>query len=220
MRALAWRFEAAIVLAGLSAVPACGGNGEVAPPPRMDATSPPSDAGPESEAKASVLPADDAGGDGCACNDATTDGDVVLVDSPVALDGPDADAMPPFNDICHAFWPQPPHLVVNGSQIAADLQGNAYFAMTYHGETTSGPTPTIDLGVADAGSYPVGVAIAKVDPACHLLWVREIGDAEIGSVENHQIVVDSQSNVSIAGLLAGSVEVGGTTLRSPDAGGA
>jgi hypothetical protein len=214
-----WRLDVALLLAGLATLPSCGGHGEdlPEPPPRMDATATPADAGAEGEPEASAPSPDDAGSDGCACRDATT---ADVVDAPLALDGSEAEATAPLNDMCHAVWPQPAHLVVDESQIAVDPQGNAYLAITYHGDSYLGPAPTIDFGAADAGAYPVGVAIAKVDPACHLLWVREIGDAVISSVENHQIAVDAQSNVTIMGVFEGSVDFGGTTLSSPDAGGA
>jgi hypothetical protein len=210
------RFEVAVALAGLATLSACGGSsGKVVDQPAPTDATTPADA--ETEVGASIPSGEDGGLDACACSDATA------ADAPLAIDGADgadgADAMPALDDICHVVWPQPPHLVVPGSQIAVDPQGNAYLAVSYYGETNIDPPPTIDFGVAHSGSYPVGVAIAKVDSACHLLWMREIGGSTAASVENGQITVDAQSNVTIMGTFQGAVDFDGTMLDSPDAAG-
>jgi hypothetical protein len=222
------RLEVTVALAGLVTLPACSGDSDhlVDHLSRMDATSPPADVAAASATAPAVQDAALDALDALDATDARAPGDATVADAdatdadaadaPLALDESDADAALPLNDICHVVWPQPHGLVVaNGLAVATDPQGNAYIAVSYSGESSTGSSSTIDFGVPRSSSYPVGVALVKVDPACQLLWMREIGGYGDTSVQNGQIVVDGQSNVTLMGGFQGTVDFDGTMLASP-----
>jgi hypothetical protein len=118
------------------------------------------------------------------------------------------------NEICHVEWPQP-ETYPGGSgtfELAVDPQGDAYIAISYAG------TLSVDLGVANPG-YPVGIAIAKIDPQCNLVWMREFGapqDAGALSI-NGTIAVDATSSITFTGWFLGTVDLGAGA--TPSAGG-
>jgi hypothetical protein len=151
---------------------------------------------------------------------------------------------PTDNEVCHVVWPQPRGLIMqptpSGLQLATDPAGNAYFALTYEGFASTvsgaddsgvqdgsgapGAPATLDLGVSSPG-YPQGVAVAKVDAQCNLLWMREVGvtDAATSVVQSVGIGVDANSNVTVLGLVSGSADLGAETADAApivtDAGG-
>jgi hypothetical protein len=109
------------------------------------------------------------------------------------------------NEICHIEWPQPETYPGGPGtfDLAVDPQGDAYIAISYEG------TLSVDLGVANPG-YPVGIAIAKIDPQCHLVWMREFGAPEDGGATsmNGTIAVDATSSITFTGWFLGTVDLG------------
>jgi hypothetical protein len=209
----------------LGALLACGGHATGAPPAvqeSADATSIPAPADAGLDARP-IAQYPDGPTPGCsACTDAAG---ADAPDGTGALADQDADANAAVDAICHVAWPQPLYLNVQGIQMAVDASGDVYLAISYDG-TSGTPLPSLDLGLAVSPSYPIGVAIAKVDSACHLLWVREIGTAAVDSqgvssdsIGNTAIAVDAQSNVIIMGAFTGNIDFSGTTLGIPDASG-
>ncbi len=109
------------------------------------------------------------------------------------------------NAICHVEWPQPETYPGGPGtfELAVAPQGDAYVAISYAGSLS------VDLGVANPG-YPVGIAIAKIDPQCNLVWMREFGapqDAGATSM-NGNIAVDATSSITFAGWFVGTVDLG------------
>jgi hypothetical protein len=116
--------------------------------------------------------------------------------------------------ICHAEWPQPETYPGGGGtfDLAVDPQGDAYIAIAYAG------TLSVDLGVANPG-YPVGIAIAKVDPQCQLVWMREFGEPQDGGATsmNGNIAVDATSSITFTGWFVGTADLGaGATSSAGD----
>jgi hypothetical protein len=166
--------------------------------------------------------------------DAQTE-DVTIVPSDSGADGPvapevgfdggtDADA-----DVaavsCQIVWPQMPGLMLaqDAVQMVIDKAGNAYLAITYGnpplGGGAVGPFPPLDLGVSSP-RYVTGVAIAKVDPFCDVVWMRELGTSSYGitAIQGAAIVVDSASNVEVLGSFYGTADLGSGTIDTWDAG--
>ncbi len=147
--------------------------------------------------------------------DATVgDADVAAVDADISdtADAPDAIDYPPVthNEVCHVTWPQPSGYSSGGDSfsLAVDPSGNTYAAITY---SSSLPQyPPLDLGVASPGD-PIGIAIAKVDPQCHLVWMREFGEPPGGAgaeLSPGSIVADPTSSVTMTGVSIGPVDLG------------
>jgi hypothetical protein len=115
-------------------------------------------------------------------------------------------------------------------QMAIDAAGNAYLAVSYGSplvgnSTASDPHPAIDLGVASPADQ-MGVAIVKVDTACNIVWLRELGAATFssaGSIGAVAIAVDGDSNVAVLGSFSGAVDLGARVVDAApvldDAGG-
>jgi hypothetical protein len=200
---------------------ACGGHATGAPTvvhEFADATSSPADAEPIAPYRDVPAGESDGATPGCsACTDAS---DADASDGTGALADPDVDAGPALDSLCHVAWPQPLYLYTEGLQMAVDSSGDVYLAINHVGRTYGTPPPSLDLGAALATSYPFGVALVKIDSACHLLWMREIGTATGDSVENTAVAVDDQSNVTVMGAFSGNIDFSGMTLGVPDGGGA
>jgi hypothetical protein len=137
--------------------------------------------------------------------------------------GPASDA-----GICHVAWPQPKYdyyldgadmqmadfyLQVSPIQMAVDPAGDAYLAVSYSTQDYN-PAITLDLGTVPSPSYQLGVAIAKVDALCNLLWVREIGGPLTQNVANAAIALDASSNLTVLGAFQGTIDFGGATLST------
>ncbi len=210
-------------LLGIAWAAACGGpasGSRSAASSLLDATASAGDGGPAADP---TEPVSDGSPSGCpACTDAAA-GDQ-------GTSGQDADAGPASGDaICHVTWPQSRYdlysdgtdmqradfyLQVSPIQMAVDSAGDAYLAITY-GTQDLNPTITLDIGVVASPAYQVGVAIAKVDANCNLVWVREIGGALTVNVSSSAIALDANSNVTVLGAFQGTVDVGGTMLSAP-----
>jgi hypothetical protein len=145
-------------------------------------------------------------------------------------DGQDADAaLGSSKEVCHVTWPQARHtyepdaasnlmsdfyIAPDAIQVAVDSTGDAYLAISYSSlDQSLNPAITLDLGVASP-SYQAGVAIAKVDANCHLLWMRELGGPSAYFVNNMAIALDAASNVTLLGSFDGTVDFSGTTLST------
>jgi hypothetical protein len=180
------------------------------------------DAGP-GDATATVIDAADGGSadgsqDSARSADAGDVPDATLAtdatDATDALDALDAaDASypsdwPPLTrqEACRVVWPQPAGYSGAGDdvQLVTDATGNTYVALTYYS------VPPVDLGVASPG-YAMGLAVAKVDPQCHVVWMREFGGSGTAT-ETPEIVariaVDATSSVTIAGSFNGPIDFG------------
>lgn len=208
-----------VCVPALGALLACGGHATSAVPTlhdSPDATSIAADAGLDARP---IAPDADASTPGCAaCTDAA---DADAWDGTGALADQEADANPAIDAVCHVFWPQPLYLDAQGIQMAVDASGDVFLAITYSAVsymTDSTTGPSLDLGVTLSTTYPIGVAIAKVDSTCHLLWMREIGGVSGDSVGIRAIAVDDQSNVIVMGEFSGNVDFSGITLGIPDGG--
>jgi hypothetical protein len=235
----AWRTAiglTAAALCGGRALAACSGNVGQGGPGSSPSVQEGGSAGDASDAS-SVGSGDDAGGaaaDSCAsaCADATPDAapDATTVDAGATTDGDGADAQtdaPPDalnpHERCDVSWPQPAGLTVSSSgfQLVADPAGGAYVVVTY-GEPsslapTSGPMPTLDVGVPTAG-YQTAVAIVRLDDHCAVSWVREIGSATFSNendISNVGAAVDTSSNLTIAGSFSGAVDLGAGIVSTP-----
>jgi hypothetical protein len=140
-------------------------------------------------------------------------------DADEAADAPEAIDWPPVthNEVCHVIWPQPAGYSGGGNTslpLVVDASGNTYALISY---ASNPPSPPLDLGVPSPGD-PVGIAIVKVDPQCHLVWMREFGGPP-GSTEdggfpsiNGSIAVDATSSVTLAGEFNGPVDLGAGPL--------
>ncbi len=129
---------------------------------------------------------------------------------------------------CHVAWPQPKYdyyldgadmqmadfyLGVGPMQMAVDPAGDAYLAVSYSTQDYN-PAITLDLGTVPSPSYQLGVAIAKVDAGCNLLWVREIGGPLTQNLSNAAIALDANSNLTVLGAFQGTIDFGGATLST------
>ena len=180
------------------------------------------------QAPDAAAPVSDASPAGCpACTDATADEQSARAQDAGDQDSDDGSA--PDQGICHVTWPQSRYdyyldgtdmqmadfyLLASPIQLAVDSAGDAYLAVSYSTQDLN-PAITLDLGVVASPSYQVGVAIAKVDASCNLLWVREIGGPLALNVANTAVAVDANSNVTVLGAFKGTIDVGGTTLSTP-----
>jgi hypothetical protein len=211
------------ILLGIAWTSACGSpasSSRSAASSLLDATVSAGDGG---QAVDHTAPVSDGSPSGCpACTDAAA--------SDQGTSGQDADAGPASGDgICHVTWPQSRYdyyfdgtdmqradfyLEVSPLQMAVDSAGDAYLAITYSTQDFN-PAITLDIGVVASPAYQVGVAVAKVDANCNLLWVREIGGALTVNVSSTAIALDANSNVTVLGAFQGTVDVGGTMLSAP-----
>jgi hypothetical protein len=152
--------------------------------------------------------------------------DADAADTPLPYDAPTSDAgmdssSPASIESCHITWPQSVGAVQLTQLLAVDSTGNAYLAIN-HGEPPAfgslGATPPpLDLGMTSAG-YLTGTVIAKVDPRCKVLWVREIGAptyTSLTDLHTYAIAVDADSNVTVLGGFAGSVDLAGLAVATP-----
>lgn len=156
-----------------------------------------------------------AGSDASDAGDASDGFDASVDDAADAADAPEEIDFPPVshNEVCHVAWPQPAGFQGLGNismPLLVDSAGNVYVQIPYSS------APPIDLGVPLPGD-PQGIAIAKVDPQCHLLWVREFGapptaDGGYPSIGGGLAAVDDSSNVTLAGTFDGPIDLGGGPL--------
>ncbi len=138
-----------------------------------------------------------------------------------------ADAPPPSPAVetCQTVWPQPDGVFLDtaapdGVQMAIDATGNVYLALSYGGISYGGrpvqSAPPPALGVSGLPGYPLGLAIVKIDSACHLVWAREIGthDVNAGFIQSVALGVDAASNVTIFGRFSGAIDFGDATVTA------
>jgi hypothetical protein len=120
-------------------------------------------------------------------------------DAPSQPDGP----TPIVDEVCRVNWtqvesaPQP----IATLQVAVDPSGNTY--------------------VAEHWGSNLGMTIVKVDPACHVLWTREMrAPADAGaSFASAQLTVAADSSVLLAGAFYGTIDFGtGPVDGGPDDG--
>jgi len=183
---------------------ACGGAGSAT----RDAAAAP---GVESGGGTTLAPTPDA------ATDATGDAsDGAESDAAAAYDGPPVTQ----NEVCHVLWPQPDGFDFSGGKfsLAVDPSGNTYVQILYYANPPS--APALDLGVSSPGDA-IGVAIAKVDPQCNLLWMRELGSPSrtaLSSIDG-TIAVDSASNLTFAARFCGTIDLGAGPVEGGDCSG-
>ncbi|HTB73201.1 MAG TPA: hypothetical protein VK762_08145 [Polyangiaceae bacterium] len=115
------------------------------------------------------------------------------------------------NEVCHIEWPQVYAFYAseNDMHVAVDFAGNAFIAIGYGNNTNANDSaPPIDLGVPSP-KYPEGIVIAKIDPDCHLLWMREFGMRHVAGSEvgTSGLGVDANGNVTVAGLFVSFIDL-------------
>jgi hypothetical protein len=174
--------------------------------------------------------AGDTAGDSSSLSDQTA-GDATTGASPsplTALDaGGDAEAEPPGDagpapgtgEICSSEWPQSDWLAVYRTMLATDTMGNSYVALNYGDNrplNDDASAPQLNLGTPSP-RVGTGLAVAKFDDGCHLLWVREFGTSAPNSYGAEALVIatDTASDVTILGSFTGSVDFGAGTLTVP-----
>jgi hypothetical protein len=153
--------------------------------------------------------------DGTAAADGGEEGDEpVLPPAPVA----GFDPAPSGTELCESAWQQGGSIgegtSLSVAQMVVDSANNAYVAFNYGSPSNVNATVGVGtiLGVASSG-YAAGVAIAKIDPSCNVVWVRELGVTSAnGSIQPLGLAIDSASNVTIAGSSLGAIALGDATL--------
>jgi hypothetical protein len=210
----------------VASLAACGGiASEAHDQGRMDAAASSHDGGSVDDRDASPFDVPDASVT-CSrgCLDATSSASdeeggrsIVVTDAPRAA-----------TELCHVVWPQTMNYLEIGTlQMAVDTADNSYLAVSYNGPRTAGSSPgdaypAIDLGVPSAG-YRTGVAVAKVDLTCHVVWMRELGTPTYSPTrgeESYALAVDVNSNVTLTGSVSGAtgLGIGALDAGSADAG--
>ncbi len=121
-------------------------------------------------------------------------------------------------ELCLTEWPQPDGVRAYGSHLAMDAAGNAFIAVDFVG----GPNP-FATGTTPSTTFAFGVAVAKIDDECRLVWSRTFGAMDsgpYGSVGTNALGVDGASNVTILGAYQGAVDLGTGTIDpgTPDQG--
>ncbi len=120
----------------------------------------------------------------------------------------------PGSQVCIAEWPQPPYLFIDRAQLATDAAGDTFVVVEYSGDPTNG-SPTLNLG-SPSPAYSVGLAVAKLDAACHLQWVREFGGSNpsVTSLTTVAVRTDAASEVTVLAEFVGSADLGAGTVSS------
>jgi hypothetical protein len=136
---------------------------------------------------------------------------------------PGLDPTPSGTKLCEIDWPIPNDgtFLLDTTQVAVDSTNGIYVAFQYNEPNVDGlrgGKPLFDAGAPDEA---VGVAVAKIDPSCNVLWMRELGSSVAGAVAGGFVdlagmALDSASDVTLAGSLRGPATLGSATL---DAGG-
>lgn len=137
-------------------------------------------------------------------DDASSADDASAAVADAGSDSASAPDAPPLvsSEACHVVWTQPaPTDESEGTfSLVVDPSGNTYVEADYFSE--------------------VGVMIAKVDPQCHLAWMR-VMSAPPGSVQTSiaaHLAVDSTSSVTLAGTFYGTIDFGDGPVSSPGPG--
>ena len=94
-----------------------------------------------------------------------------------------------------------------GNSVAADAAGNEIVVGDFNGG--------VNLGGGTLLSGQAGMFIAKYSASGGLLWGNAISAGGWKSKPN-SVCVDSQNNIIVAGLFAGTVNFGGVNLTAPD----
>lgn len=123
---------------------------------------------------------------------------------------PTADAgapeYPPFGDAGATTWSQA--LIGAGlapAAVRATRTGDVWVAGTISGEVRVGAATVSSGGGAD-------LYVAKLDSSGHLIWASRYGDAS--DQKAFAADVDEEGNLVVAGAFAGTLAVGGNTLRA------
>jgi hypothetical protein len=142
------------------------------------------------------------------------------VDAEAEAPGDAGTAATGTGEMCISEWPQSDWLAVYRTLLATDAMGNSYVALNYGDnrpldDDASAP-PQLNLGTPSP-RVGAGLAVAKFDDGCHLLWVREFGTSAPNSYGAEALVIatDAASNVTILGSFTGSVDFGAGTLTVP-----
>jgi hypothetical protein len=131
----------------------------------------------------------------------------------------DANASPTRSTgvVCSAVWAQQGAIYVSPIQTVVDGAGNAYVAVDY---VSYGGAPYPELVLGDASPvYPVGFAVAKIDPTCQLQWVREFGPTDpstsaAAAAVFTSIAVDGSGAVTVLGAFDGVNDLGSGSVGS------
>jgi hypothetical protein len=140
-------------------------------------------------------------------------------DAAAPLQGDGGDAASGSVAMCRTLWPQTDWLSVYRTMMATDAQGNSYVALNYGDNrplNDHAGAPQLNLG-APPSRFGAGFAVARLDDACNLVWVREFGSGAADSYGAEAIAIgtDAASDVTILGDFTGSVDFGAGTLTTP-----
>jgi hypothetical protein len=183
------------------------------------ATAPPDEGGAQEKAEGDAGP-DATTGEGGDAGGATAVADAGDARTPAFDAAPfGVDPVPTGKKICEVDWPQAggETFLFNSADVVVDAAGDALVAFKYNeakGDGFNGGTD-IDLGLASPG-YALGIAIAKIDSACNVEWVRELGTSAAGAntadIELAGMAVDSALDVTLAGSVIGPMTLGNVVL--------
>jgi hypothetical protein len=119
----------------------------------------------------------------------------------------------PGVEVCRAEWPQPAGLLVTWMHLATDSAGDTFIAVNYQ---PGDGEPALNLGTPSP-AYQAGFAVAKLDAACRLQWVREFGalGPSASAARTFAIRTDASGEVTAFGWVFGTADLGAGMVSIP-----
>ncbi len=155
-------------------------------------------------------------GDSSSDDGSSSDGDSLGEEQENVTDAGNIDewTLSTYEETCHIAWPQSAGYTIASADwggFTVDVAGNSYVAIGF-----SSDNPPLDLGVPSLG-YATGVAIAKVDPQCNLLWVYEYGTPSTAAMpvpSGLNLAVDATSSVTVTGTFSSPMNFGSGLIET------
>jgi hypothetical protein len=122
------------------------------------------------------------------------------------------EAAAPGVEVCRAEWPQPAGLRISPMKVATDAAGDTFIVVSYEPDGAL----SLNLGTPSP-AYSAGFAVAKLDAACHLQWVREFGGpvTSNSAAQAYAVGTDASGEVTVFGWFFGTADLGAGMVSIP-----